>query len=69
MDAKNFTQAMRLFKGVPVWTPINRPCEEHLSRARYLQRFQPLIEEQALRRGIVRLGGLESPRRPAFKGK
>lgn len=53
MDSKNFTQAMRLFKGVPVWTPINRPADSHLSRERYLQRFQPLEEEQTLRSTIV----------------
>ncbi|CAJ1337791.1 unnamed protein product, partial [Effrenium voratum] len=44
MDSKNFTQAMRLFKGVPVWTPINRPADEHESRQRYVQRFQAPAE-------------------------
>eukprot|EP00913_Durusdinium_trenchii_P027359 g25666.t1 len=53
MDTKNFTHAMRLFKGVPVWTPINRPADTHLSRERYLQRFQPLEEELSLRSTIV----------------
>ncbi|CAJ1406306.1 unnamed protein product [Effrenium voratum] len=55
MDSKNFTQAMRLFKGVPVWTPINRPADQHLSRQRYQQRFQPLEEERKLRASIVRV--------------
>jgi hypothetical protein len=32
-------QAMRLFVGAPVWTPLNRPQEEHASRAKYLQDF------------------------------
>ena len=45
-----------LFKGVPVWTPINRPADTHLSRERYLQRFQPLEEELSLRSTIVRIG-------------
>jgi len=39
-----------------VWTPINRPADSHLSRERYLQRFQPLEEEQTLRSTIVTLG-------------
>lgn len=32
-------QAMRLFVGVPVWTPHNRPQDAHPSRAKYLQAF------------------------------
>jgi len=32
-------QAMRLFVGVPVWTPHNRPQEQHPSRVKYLQDF------------------------------
>ncbi|CAE7647907.1 unnamed protein product [Symbiodinium pilosum] len=53
MDSKNFTHAMRLFKGVPVWTPINRPADAHLSRERYVARFGQLAEEQKLRGTIV----------------
>lgn len=30
---------MRLFVGPPVWTPFNRPQEEHPSRQKYLQQF------------------------------
>ena len=30
---------MRLFVGEPVWTPFNRPQEEHPSRAKYLEAF------------------------------
>lgn len=30
---------MRLFVGAPVWTPYNRPQEEHPSRAKYVEKF------------------------------
>jgi 1,2-dihydroxy-3-keto-5-methylthiopentene dioxygenase len=30
---------MRLFVGAPVWTPFNRPQEEHPSRTKYLRDF------------------------------
>jgi hypothetical protein len=33
-------QAMRLFVGEPVWTPYNRPQDEHPSRAKYLMAFR-----------------------------
>ena len=39
MDENNFIKAMRLFKGVPVWTPINRPQDEHESRIKYVEAF------------------------------
>lgn len=32
-------QAMRLFVGPPVWTPLNRPQEEHPSRSKYLNLY------------------------------
>lgn len=32
---------MRLFVGEPVWTPFNRPQEEHPARVQYLQEFGP----------------------------
>jgi len=31
-DEANHIHAMRLFKGSPVWTPFNRPQEDHASR-------------------------------------
>lgn len=30
-------QLMRLFKGEPVWTPYNRPQEDHPARMEYIQ--------------------------------
>eukprot|EP00877_Chromochloris_zofingiensis_P003123 jgi/Chrzof1/12811/Cz07g08110.t1 len=41
LNEKDYIKAMRLFVGVPVWTPLNRPQEEHASRAKYLQQFAP----------------------------
>ena len=35
----NFIHAMRLFRGVPVWTPFNRPQEEHASRKFYVDNY------------------------------
>ena len=32
-------QALRLFVGEPVWTPYNRPQDEHPSRAKYVTSF------------------------------
>lgn len=42
LDEKDYIQAMRLFVGAPVWTPFNRPQEEHPSRAKYLKEFAPV---------------------------
>ena len=39
VDEADMIHAMRLFVGVPVWTPINRPCEEHESRVKYVQEY------------------------------
>ena len=33
-------QAMRLFVGEPVWTPLNRPIDDHESRKKYIATFQ-----------------------------
>jgi len=39
LDDNNYIKAMRLFVGEPVWTPLNRPQEEHPSRHKYAQSF------------------------------
>ncbi|RNA16492.1 1-2-dihydroxy-3-keto-5-methylthiopentene dioxygenase, partial [Brachionus plicatilis] len=38
-DDKHFINAIRLFVGDPVWTPLNRPADEHVSRLEYLEKY------------------------------
>lgn len=38
-DKTDMIHAMRLFIGQPVWTPFNRPCNEHESRKKYVKAF------------------------------
>ena len=38
-DETRLIHAMRLFIGQPVWTPFNRPQEEHPSRKKYETKF------------------------------
>lgn len=38
-DETDYIKAMRLFIGQPVWTPFNRPQEEHPSRKTYVKGF------------------------------
>ena len=38
-DEKDMIHAMRLFIGQPVWTPFNRPCEDHPSRKKFVESF------------------------------
>mmetsp|Transcript_397 Transcript_397/g.1010 ORF Transcript_397/g.1010 Transcript_397/m.1010 type:complete len:282 (+) Transcript_397:129-974(+) len=46
-DETDFIQAMRLFIGQPVWTPFNRPQEEHASRKHYVETYLPAAGEEA----------------------
>ncbi|CAM9983420.1 unnamed protein product [Scytosiphon promiscuus] len=39
LDETNYIKAMRLFVGEPVWTPLNRPQDNHPVRKDYLKRF------------------------------
>jgi len=38
-DEKDYIKAMRLFVGQPIWTPFNRPQEEHPSRQWYVHEY------------------------------
>ncbi|KAM8834150.1 acireductone dioxygenase [Synchiropus picturatus] len=40
LDETNYTKAMRLFVGEPVWTAYNRPADEFASRQKYLASLQ-----------------------------
>eukprot|EP00252_Welwitschia_mirabilis_P019614 TRINITY_DN458_c0_g1_i2.p2 TRINITY_DN458_c0_g1~~TRINITY_DN458_c0_g1_i2.p2 ORF type:complete len:192 (+),score=25.08 TRINITY_DN458_c0_g1_i2:231-806(+) len=39
LDSSNYIKAMRLFVGEPVWTPYNRPQDDHPVRKEYIQSF------------------------------
>lgn len=40
LDEKNYIKALRFFCGDPVWTPVNRPADDHAARVDYLRKFQ-----------------------------
>lgn len=44
LDDRDMIKAMRLFKGTPVWTPFNRPQEEHPSRQAYVSEVVALAQ-------------------------
>lgn len=39
VDEADSIHAMRLFIGQPVWTPFNRPQEDHESRKKYVEGY------------------------------
>ncbi|XP_022138499.1 1,2-dihydroxy-3-keto-5-methylthiopentene dioxygenase 4-like [Momordica charantia] len=39
LDTNNYAKLMRLFQGEPIWTPFNRPQEQHPARKEYLKTF------------------------------
>ncbi|KAI2492182.1 1-2-dihydroxy-3-keto-5-methylthiopentene dioxygenase [Fragilaria crotonensis] len=45
-DSDRVIHIMRLFVGLPIWTPFNRPCDEHPSRQKYVEHF-PAIDVNA----------------------
>jgi len=45
-DEKRLIHAMRLFIGQPIWTPFNRPQEEHPSRQKYVHEFMEENKEE-----------------------
>lgn len=46
VDEANVIHAMRLFIGVPVWTPINRPCDDHESRKKFVTKYVEVEGEE-----------------------
>jgi 1,2-dihydroxy-3-keto-5-methylthiopentene dioxygenase len=39
LDQSNYIKAMRLFVGSPIWTPYNRPQDDHPIRKTYIDHF------------------------------
>jgi 1,2-dihydroxy-3-keto-5-methylthiopentene dioxygenase len=39
-DENKIIHAMRLFIGQPIWTPFNRPQEDHPSRQKYVNELK-----------------------------
>ncbi|KAJ7300151.1 hypothetical protein O6H91_Y062100 [Diphasiastrum complanatum] len=39
LDANNYIKAMQLFVGKPLWTPYNRPQDDHQTRKDYVNHF------------------------------
>lgn len=46
-DKTDYIHAMRLFIGQPIWTPFNRPQEEHPSRKSYVEKYVEEKKEDA----------------------
>ena len=45
-DEKDYIHAMRLFIGQPIWTPFNRPQEDHGSRMAYVSKYLDMEEKK-----------------------
>uniref|UniRef100_T1ITN9 Acireductone dioxygenase n=1 Tax=Strigamia maritima TaxID=126957 RepID=T1ITN9_STRMM len=45
LDKNNYIKAMRLFIGEPIWTPINRPADDHPARKTYQDLQENLFED------------------------
>lgn len=43
LDTSNYVKLMRLFKGEPVWTPFNRPQEDHPARKEYIKNLEEKV--------------------------
>uniref|UniRef100_A0A7S1CHA0 Acireductone dioxygenase n=1 Tax=Bicosoecida sp. CB-2014 TaxID=1486930 RepID=A0A7S1CHA0_9STRA len=39
LDSANYIKAMRLFVGEPVWTPLNRPQDDHPKRTEWVRTY------------------------------
>mmetsp|Transcript_16546 Transcript_16546/g.24819 ORF Transcript_16546/g.24819 Transcript_16546/m.24819 type:complete len:270 (-) Transcript_16546:192-1001(-) len=46
-DEADMIHAMRLFVGQPVWTPFNRPCDDHVSRKHFVENYMSSSESTA----------------------
>lgn len=48
LDKNDYIKALRLFKGVPVWTPHMRPADSKLARQEYLDLLKAIDKEKTI---------------------